>query len=116
MNKTRVANIINTTIDTKIPTEVRQWLKNECLVVVNNLSDWNITPSKHNAKGNELLGIFGFEDGKPVIGINHKALRTAREVIRITLHEIAHFSLWKMGLPNGERAANKLVKEWNSGN
>ena len=112
MNKSKVANIITETIDTRIPQEVSQLVKANCIVVVNNLSDWTLSPSKHNAKGKELLGIFGFEEGKPVIGLNHKALRTKAEVIRTTMHEIAHFYRHHLGLSDGERATNKLVKQW----
>ena len=112
MNKTKVASIINTTIDTRIPADVRQWLEAECPVVVNNLAEWDISFLRHNSKGKELMGSFGFENGKPIILLNHKALRTEREVIQTVLHEIGHFSLWKAGLPNGERAANKLAKQW----
>ena len=112
MNKTRVANIVTTVIDTRIPQEVSQWIKAECPVVVNDLSDWSIRLSRHNAKGKELLGIFGFEDGKPVIGINNKALRTKDEVVKTTMHEVAHFYLHQLGLPNGERVVNKLAKQW----
>lgn len=112
MNKTRVATIINTVIDNQIPHEISQWIKAECLIVVNDLSDWAISPSKHNAKGKELLGIFGFENGKPVIGLNHKTLTTTEEVIKTAKHEIAHFALWRRKLSNGERATNNLVKQW----
>ena len=112
MNKSKVANIVTTTIDTRIPTEVRQWLEAECSVVVNNLAEWDISFLQHNYKGKELMGAFGFEDSKPVIVLNHKALRTAQEVVKTTLHEIAHAFLWHLGLPNGERAANNLVKQW----
>lgn len=112
MNKARVASIVNHTIETRVPAEVRQWLKAECLVVVNDLSDWALSPAKHNEQNKDLMGIFGFENWRPVIGINYKALKTAKEVIRITLHEVAHFALWKMKLPSGERAANKLAREW----
>lgn len=111
MNKSRVASIAHHIIETMIPTEVRQWLKYECPVVVNDLSQWDI-PSHKRYVDKELLGIFGFENGKPIIGINHKTLKTAKEVIRTTLHEVAHFSLWMQNLPNGERATNKLARIW----
>lgn len=112
MNKAKVAAIVTHTIETTVPAEVKQWLKAECPVVVNDLSDWSLSPAKHNEQNKDLLGIFGFENWKPTIGINYKALRTAKETTRITLHEVAHFTLWKMKLPNGERAANKLAREW----
>lgn len=112
MNKTRVVSIIKSTIDSQIPDDVRQWLKSECPIVVDDLSNWDISLVRKTAKGKELLGVFGFEDSKPVIGVNNKALRTVREAARIVKHEIAHFVLWRTGLPNGERATNKLVKEW----
>ena len=112
MNKNRVASIINKTIDTRIPQEVSRLVKANCPVVVNDLSKWDISLLRHNSKDKELLGAFGFEDGKPVIGINHKTLKTTEEVIKTTKHESAHSWLWHQGLPNGERAANKLVKQW----
>lgn len=114
MNKHKVASIVNYTIETKIPSEVRQWLTDECEVVVNDLSDWTLSPSKYNEKDMDTLGAFGFENGKPTIGINHKMLKPAKEAMRVTLHEIAHAWLWKMGLPNGERQANKLAREWDA--
>lgn len=115
MNKRSIAKIVTLVVDTIIPTEVSRLVKSDCLIVVDDLSDWAISPSRHNAKGKELLGIFGFENGKPIIGLNHKTLTTTEEVIKTAKHEIAHFALWHSGLPNGERAANRLASVWEQG-
>ena len=113
MKQSRVVAIIKSVVENEIPQEVVSCLvKANCLVVVNDLSDWTLSPSKHNANGKELLGVFGFENGEPIIGLNHKTLRTKAEVIKTTMHEVAHFYLHHLGLLNGERTTNKLVKQW----
>jgi len=112
MNKRQVAKTATLVIETMIPQEVSQWIKTECHIVVDDLSNWDISLAKKTVKGKELLGIFGFENGKPVIGLNHKIIETEQEVIKTTKHECAHFARWHLGLPNGERATTKLAHQW----
>lgn len=112
MRKNEVASIVKTVVDNIIPEEVSLWIREDCPIMVDDLSTWDIKPVRKSIEGKVLLGVFGLEDGKPVIGINHKTLNTTNEVVKTTRHEIAHAYLWHAKLPNGERAARKLAIEW----
>ena len=114
MQKQRIVAITKHTVEHCIPEEVSQWIQKNVVIVVDDLSDWELSPAKNNTEGIDLLGIFGFEVAYnlPVIGLNHKTIKSRIEAINTTKHEIAHAWLWHLCLPNGERVTNKLVKEW----
>ncbi len=99
-------------VEHRIPEEVSQWIQDECPIVINDLNDWDLHPREKRGTGKEVLGVFGLEDGNPVIGLDHKTLRTMKEVLETAIHEIAHAWLWHLGKPNGERITNRLAKEW----
>ena len=112
MKKRKIVALIKQTVEHSIPEEVSQWIQREVPIVVDDLSNWELTPSRRNIKGVDLLGVFGLENGKPIIGMNYKTLKTIQEVVKTTCHEIGHAWRWHLGLPYGERPTNKLVKCW----
>ncbi len=112
MRKSRVAIIIISVVENNIPDDVSQWIQAECSIVVNDLNEWSFSPVRRSMNEEDLLGVFGFENDKPIIGINYRVLKTIKEVVQTVKHEIAHSWLWHLGLPNGERITNKLVREW----
>jgi len=115
MRKEKVAMIAKSVVDFMIPDDVRQQVKSECPIMVDDLSSWDLPPLGKHTEGKVLLGIFGFENNEPIIGLNYRTLNSTKEVRRTTLHEIAHFIRWKSGLNYGERATCKLAKEWENG-
>jgi len=112
MKKYIVVTAVIQTVEHRIPKEVSQWIQAECPIVINDLNDWDLHPRSKSADGKVLLGIFGLEGGNPIIGLDHRTLKTIKEVVGTTMHEVAHAWLWHLGKPNGERITNRLAKEW----